>query len=346
MYVTQEAKRGRFQAREERQQLAGVMYLCGRWRGRHEWLLGVVDAKRDAPDVQDDAKARGGFVAQIELELQWRNQEKEEKKQKQHRANLLKNTLTEKGKNGIIKALQERLIPFMVEEDTMMIGLIGAMAVEVEALAAQLENRRDTKIGMDTFMSGTLFGQEAVLAVCGPGKINAALCTQSMIMAYHPQWVLNLGVAGAGAEGVSIGDLVVATAAVQHDADTSPLGDPVGMVSKLNLVELPCDAALREKLTAAAKKAGLTVHEGIIATGDQFIHDGETRARIHQLFQAKAVEMEGGAVAHACYMHGVPCGVIRSISDQADGHSDMDYPSFTALAAAHSQKVVENLLRA
>ena len=29
------------------------------------------------------------------------------------------------------------------------------------------------------------------------------------------------------ADGVRIGDLVVATAAVQHDADTSPLGDPV-----------------------------------------------------------------------------------------------------------------------
>ncbi|HCE15708.1 MAG TPA: 5'-methylthioadenosine/adenosylhomocysteine nucleosidase, partial [Clostridiales bacterium] len=140
--------------------------------------------------------------------------------------------------------------------------------------------------------------------------------------------------------------LVAATAAVQHDADTSPLGDPVGMVSKVNLVELPCDEELRARLVAAAKKANLTVHEGIIATGDQFIHDGTTRARIHHLFNALAVEMEGGAVAHACLLNGVKCGVLRSISDQADGHSDMDYPTFTALAAAHSQQVVENLLRA
>ena len=133
---------------------------------------------------------------------------------------------------------------------------------------------------------------------------------------------------------------------VQHDADTSPLGDPVGMVSKVNLVELPCDEELRARLVAAAKKANLTVHEGIIATGDQFIHDGATRARIHHLFNALAVEMEGGAVAHTCLLNGVKCGVLRSISDQADGHSDMDYPTFTALAAAHSQQVVENLLRA
>ena len=82
-----------------------------------------------------------------------------------------------------------------------MIGLIGAMAVEVEALEKKLEGRRETTIGMDTFVSGKLFGQDAVLAVCGPGKVNAAVCTQKMITAFSPDWVLNLGVAGAGADG-------------------------------------------------------------------------------------------------------------------------------------------------
>lgn len=227
-----------------------------------------------------------------------------------------------------------------------MVGLIGAMSVEVEALMDCMTDKAETKIGMDVFVSGKLYGTDAVLAVCGPGKINAALCTQSMITRFSPDWVLNLGVAGAGEEGVSIGDMVIATAAVQHDVDTSPIGDPVGMVSKINLIEIPCDDQLRARLVAAAagNVGGFTVHEGVIATGDQFIHDGGVRSRIHSLFGAKAVEMEGGAVAQACYMHGVPCGVLRSISDQADGHSDMDYPTFTRLAAEHSQQVVKALL--
>lgn len=228
-----------------------------------------------------------------------------------------------------------------------MIGLIGAMAVEVETLMAQLTEREERKIGMDCFVSGRLYGQEAVLAVCGPGKINAAMCAQSMILHYHPQWILNLGVAGAGDTDVTIGDMVIATCAVQHDVDTSPIGDPVGLVSKLNLVQIPCDEALRAQLLAAAQKLeGVKIHEGVIATGDQFINKGEVRSRIHELFGAKAVEMEGGAVAHACYMHGVPCGVLRSISDGANGQSDMDYPTFTKLAASHSQQVVANLLGA
>ena len=226
-----------------------------------------------------------------------------------------------------------------------MIGLIGAMAIEVEALMDKLEDRRETRVGMDTFVSGRLFGQEAVLAVCGPGKVNAALCAQSMILRFQPEWVLNLGVAGAGEPGVSIGDMVIATAAVQHDVDTSPIGDPVGMVSKINLVEIPCDEALRARLKKAASTLpDVKVHEGVIATGDQFINDGGVRARIHERFHAMAVEMEGGAVAQACHMHGVPCGVLRSVSDQANGQSEMDYPTFAALAAKHSQLVVERLL--
>lgn len=227
-----------------------------------------------------------------------------------------------------------------------MVGLIGAMSVEVEALMDQLEDRQERRIGMDVFVSGKLFGKDAVLSVCGPGKINAALCAQSLILHYHPEWILNLGVAGAGDTTVSIGDMVIATAAVQHDMDTSPIGDPRGLVSKINLVEIPCDASLRARLVKAASAVqGVKVHEGVIATGDQFINSGEVRSRIHRLFNAKAVEMEGGAVAHACYVHGVPCGVLRSISDQADGRSDMDYPSFTKLAARHSQQVVEALFR-
>lgn len=227
-----------------------------------------------------------------------------------------------------------------------MVGLIGAMAVEMESLMAQVENPRQTKIGMDVFVSGRLFGQEAVLAVCGPGKVNAALCAQSMILHYHPAWMLNLGVAGAGDSDVSIGDLVIATAAVQHDCDTSPIGDPVGLVSKLNLIELPCDEALCQQLAEAASiLKDAKVHQGIIATGDQFISSGEVRSKIHERFKAKAVEMEGAAVAHACYMHGVPCGVLRSISDKANGQSEMDYPTFVKMAASHSTQVVEQLLR-
>ncbi len=227
-----------------------------------------------------------------------------------------------------------------------MIGLIGAMSLEVEGLIARMENVRcETLAGM-RFTCGQLFGHEAVLAVCGPGKVNAALCAQALILRWQPEWLLNVGVAGSGREGIGIGDLVIATSAVQHDMDTTPLGDPPGFVSGVNLVDFPCDGRLREALKkAAATVKGLRVHEGRIATGDQFINGSEQRGRIRRLFDAAAVEMEGAAVAHACYAHGVRCGILRSISDEADGRSDVDYPTFSRAAAAHTQAVVEALLR-
>ena len=226
-----------------------------------------------------------------------------------------------------------------------MIGLIGAMAVEIDRLLADMTERTDRRIGLDVFSTGKLYGQETVVAACGPGKVNAALCAQSMILHYHPDWILNLGVAGAGDEGVGIGDMVIATAAVQHDMDTSPIGDPVGYVSKVGLVEFPCDPDLRRRLVEAASSLpGVKVVEGIVATGDVFVNRAEVTRRIHTLFGAKAVEMEGAAVAHACFVHHVPCGILRSISDGANSDSDMDYPTFTNLAADHAQYVVEALL--
>ncbi|MBR4457672.1 MAG: 5'-methylthioadenosine/adenosylhomocysteine nucleosidase [Clostridia bacterium] len=226
-----------------------------------------------------------------------------------------------------------------------MIGLIGAMDVEIEQLADLLEDREDERIGLDIFMRGRLFGREAVLAVCGPGKVNAALCAQSMIMTWRPEWILNLGVAGSGAPAAGIGDLVIAAGAVQHDMDTSPIGDPVGYISKVGRIVLPCDEALRRLLRKAAETVpGVRVHEGIIATGDQFINRGDLRGMIHERFEAMAVEMEGAAVAQACFIHGVPCGILRSISDNANGESDVDYPTFRDRAAAQTQQVIRALL--
>ena len=226
-----------------------------------------------------------------------------------------------------------------------MIGLIGAMQVEMEQLLSQLTESKTHTIGTMKFYTGKLYNHDAVLAICGPGKINAALCAQAMILTFKPDWVMNLGVAGAISSKLTIGDMVIATGAVQHDMDTSGLGDPVGLISGINQITLPCDEELRAHINAAASKLQhLRTFEGLVATGDQFIANGARKDWIAEHFDALCCEMEGGAVAHACYMHGVKCAVIRSISDQADGNADMDYPHFVQLAAAHSAELVKTLL--
>ncbi|MDO5435516.1 MAG: 5'-methylthioadenosine/adenosylhomocysteine nucleosidase [Clostridia bacterium] len=225
-----------------------------------------------------------------------------------------------------------------------MIGIIGAMVSEIEGLQREMTDTVITETGMNVFTAGKLCGRDVVISICGPGKVNAALCTQAMIMLYHPDTILNIGVAGSGDKSVGIFDMVIGTAAVQHDMDTSPIGDPVCYVSRIGLIQIPCDKAVCEDLRAAAEAEGIRCHEGIIATGDQFICRAEQKDAIRAKCTPLAVEMEGAAVAHACYMHGVKCGILRSVSDNADGEAEVDYPVFAERAAAETHRVVKRML--
>ncbi len=227
-----------------------------------------------------------------------------------------------------------------------MLGLISAMKVEMELLAAALENGQTEQVGGVEFQTGSLWGHEVVLSVCGAGKVNAALCAQAMILQYHPDAVMNLGVAGSLSSKVSIGDVVVGTYAVQHDMDTSPLGDPPGFISGINLLRLPLSEILQNKLRRAL--AALPDIRGVfggIATGDQFLHDALRRDHVREQFDTLCCEMEGGAVAHVCHVNSVPCAIVRAISDNADGGSDVDFLKFVKQAADHSVRLVKRFLQ-
>ena len=102
-----------------------------------------------------------------------------------------------------------------------MIGIIGAMAIEVEEILAKLEHpQTETISGMD-FVRGTIRGVDCVVARCNVGKVNAAICAQTMILHYAPDRIINSGVAGGIGADVKIGDLVLADGAIQHDVDTT-----------------------------------------------------------------------------------------------------------------------------
>ena len=227
-----------------------------------------------------------------------------------------------------------------------MTGIIGAMKIEIEALNAQMENRQTKTVSGIEFTSGTLCGREVVTAVCGIGKVFAAMCAQTMILLYSPDRIINTGVAGSLSTKLNIGDIAVSDFVVEHDMDTSPLGDPVGMISGINIVDIPADGELADKICAAADGVGgIRCVKGKVASGDCFVNSAEKKKYISETFGAIACEMEGAAIGHVCYVNKVPFCVIRAISDAADGSSHMDYSKFTALAAKNSAAVMTELLR-
>ncbi|MBE6531691.1 MAG: 5'-methylthioadenosine/adenosylhomocysteine nucleosidase [Ruminococcaceae bacterium] len=222
-----------------------------------------------------------------------------------------------------------------------MIGIIGAMKIEVDSLKREMtEVSTETVSGIE-FVSGKLYGKDAVVAQCGIGKVFAALCAQTMILRYKIDALINTGVGGTLSDELSIGDIAVSTACVQHDMDTSPLGDPVGLISGINVIELPADKALCDSVCAAASELGINHRRGIIASGDCFVSGAEKKAFIKDTFGAIACEMEGAAIAQVCYVNKVPFAVVRAISDSADGSAEMDYGEFSKLAAENSAKVIK-----
>ena len=223
-------------------------------------------------------------------------------------------------------------------------GIICAMSLEMEGLRAQMTDMTAETVSGIEFVRGKLGGAPVVTAVCGVGKVFAALCAQTMILRYAPARIINTGVAGSLSPELTIGNIAIADDVVQHDMDTSPLGDPVGLLSGINIVRIPADAALCEALTASAVTCGLTVKSGTIATGDQFISTTAQKTRIRDTFGAIACEMEGGAIGHVCYVNGTPFAVLRAISDGGDEAAQMDYPTFARMAAANSVRVLVTLL--
>ena len=226
------------------------------------------------------------------------------------------------------------------------IGIIGAMSVEVEALIGMLENRAEELVGGIKFNTGSLFGKKIVVAQCGVGKVFAAICAEAMIIKYSPSLVVNTGVGGALNKELRPTDTVIAERLLQHDMDTSPLGDPKGLISGINKVYFDTDERAREILSSAAERLGLRAMLGTVASGDKFVADRADKERIVSEFSADVCEMEGGAIAHTAFVNGTPFIVIRAISDSADGEANMDYMEFLPVAAKNSSALTLELIKA
>jgi len=225
-----------------------------------------------------------------------------------------------------------------------MTGIICALQYEAELLISNLQDRQEKIISNITFNKGTLNGKDVVIAVCGVGKVFAAICAQTMILEYKPEIVINTGVAGAVSSQLVCGDITVAKSVVQHDMDTSPLGDPVGLISGINVINFECEKNTTRKIIDIASALGLNTLSGVIASGDQFVASADKKAFLENTFGAVACDMEAAAIGHTCFVNGTDFCIIRAISDSADGKAHLDYPTFSKMAANNAAKILIELL--
>lgn len=227
------------------------------------------------------------------------------------------------------------------------IGIIGAMELEVEALKEQMDVKNIVEKASMKFYEGTLRGKDVVIVQCGIGKVNAGICVQILADLFQVDAVINTGVAGSLRAEINIGDIVVSTDACEHDMDVTALGYKQGIIPQMKESFFKADRQLVEAAIEVCREVNpdINVYEGRVLSGDRFISGEEIKNKLIDLFDGSCTEMEGAAIAHAAFLNEIPYVVIRAISDKADGSAHMDYPEFERAAAAHSAKLVENLVK-
>lgn len=225
-----------------------------------------------------------------------------------------------------------------------MLGIIGAMDVEVDAIKAKIKDGVSTKVAGSEFVTGYIENVMVTVARCSPGKVNAALCTQAMIDKFDVDKIINVGVACSLDPKVIIKNIVIATDVCQYDIDITALGEPKGYINGINMIKIPTDPELSELLARTAINSGERIHRGTVASGDTFIGNARQKEEIARDFGAICGEMEGGAVGQVCSANNIPFAVLRSISDGGDENAAMDYPTFKKIAADMSATIITKLI--
>lgn len=245
------------------------------------------------------------------------------------------------------------------------IGILGAMAQEIDEVKAMLTEKTIVKIANREFVMGKIGTVRCVVAFSKWGKVAATITATLLIQEFAVTDLVFIGTAGALAENLKIGDIVVAKRLVQHDLDARPMMSRFEL-PLLNRIYVDTDPDLTElagkavtKLInkgvesmvgeEAVKEFALAplLYFGDIASGDQFVNSDEKRNEILRLLpDVQCVEMEGAAVAQVCLEFNVPFTVIRTISDTADHNARVDFGKFIAeVANAYSRAIVREIVQ-
>lgn len=241
-----------------------------------------------------------------------------------------------------------------------MIGIICAMHDEIAELLVVMQNTNITNIGNRNYHHGYINNKEVVVVFSKWGKVAAAITTTQLINLFNPIEIIFTGVAGGIAQNIKIGDIVLGNQFIQHDMDASPIFKPTE-IPILNQKKIPNhpNQKLENAIDSFIKDFHIHIsrehqnnfnlhqpnfHQGIIASGDQFIHQQQQVSHLKKLIpNLLCVEMEGAAVAQVCFEYQIPFNIIRTISDNANDNAVIDFPNFTKnIASKYAKAILEN----
>jgi adenosylhomocysteine nucleosidase len=231
-----------------------------------------------------------------------------------------------------------------------MIGVIGAMAEEIELFKMNMEIKESFKYARTEYIVGRINGQEVVLLQAGIGKVKSTISTQILIDRFDVDMVIFTGLAGALAPNLRRGDIVISNQVVQYDFDLTAFGRRHGELPDLGRLLEP-DAKLVKFLCYAyddvfkGEKDAPQLIVGAICSGDKFITDPRDISWLQREFGAVATEMEGAAVGYTCFVNDVKFAILRTISDTGGDAAADDFDAYLKVASENSFKMVSTMLQ-
>ena len=214
----------------------------------------------------------------------------------------------------------------------MKIAILGAMREEITPILDRIGEYKEEKYARNIFYTAKYAGHDIFLAYSKIGKVASAMSATILFERYNADILLFTGVAGALDEKLKIGDLIIASKCVQHDAELSAFGHPLGFIPESDHYT-PTDPVLNSIAKKVASELDVDLLEGIIASGDQFIAGNEKKEWIRQEFLASACEMEGASVGQVCAFYEKPFFLLRAISDTASGDAGVLFDEFLESSA-------------
>jgi adenosylhomocysteine nucleosidase len=178
-----------------------------------------------------------------------------------------------------------------------MVGIIYATRREADPFLGRINAESLASRPFLLFRSRAAGIRPCITVISGMGKVAAAMAAVHMVLDRRVSLLINAGLCGRLCVNRqwAAGDLLRIVSAVEGDCDRFGRGE----------TPVDCDRRWFGGLKAAR-----------LVTCDRPVFDAARRARLTA--SGDVADMEGAAVARAAGLYGIPCAMVKGISDAAD----------------------------
>lgn len=199
----------------------------------------------------------------------------------------------------------------------------GAMDIEIEYFLSKLKNRKNRIIAGYEFYEGSINDIEVVISKTLVGTINSTMATTIGIINFHPNIIINQGIAGAHRTDLHIGDIIIGEKCCNINAYKMPIkarGEgsnpfewmPNKRAKDVQIADIKLVNIIAEKLNDNKSKK---IYKGTLGSGDVHNREIDRIIWLNNMFENCSEDMESIGAYYACSKFNIPCVGIRIISN-------------------------------